>query len=1205
MKQIIILIITMVMINLAYADPTSTIIDSKELNVDGFTAKLSTSLDVQWEKAGNEYTPVFKDDSMYQITLDPKTSKVISKELKPLPEVSFEVNKLSEEYCTNGFYFKECFKTEWDFCKFEAKNRIDSKEIKDIYELGDLSFWTEFLKLFGYKPDVKVIGYNITYKGDIVDLDPSLIYVYTSSSQVVFLNQTEVSNFGLRLHAPVLFMDFNTPNEGTYVQDNSIYNNFGTNSGATYNAIGGYDESGAYQFDGVNDNITVADSTSLRPVSYTYSTWLKTSSTATMAVIDKYSGSSVAGNDLSRRGTGIAIVSGKARLNSRNSLASMYLDSLNVVNDNYWHHIVGTFDLSSTTSKIYVDGILQATNDTYAYEPSTEPFMIGARYDTGIRFNGAIDQVQIWNRALSADEVLQLYNGTKNNAQYIGKYNLQGDYKSGVFYNSTSTYWNVTLSTADTYSPATGIVNNKNEINLSNPNLVGYWALDNNYNDALGRNNGTCSGTSCPNNATGLSSGAYTFDGTNDFINLTNDVATLNALTISTWYKRAPVAFFIGEGDSIIDMEYGNASDRVILLFINNGTANSIRLRLGYKDAIATSDSAELSNIIMDYKWHHILVTKETNGNATYYVDSISKGIKNCSSGDVSVGNLNSIIGARGDVSTHFINGSIDEVLIYNTSLTPAEITQIYKSGLSQHANTNITLQTRTANNYNISDSGLVAFWALNRDTGENSTYFKDMLGVNNGTCTGTGCPTYTADGVVGGAYDFDGVNDRISIPPFKYGNTFTTSYWIKPSDLSGTEMILTKKTTPAIESVQQYISNQVIKARVFSADDVYIGRTTGNVLTTDWQFITITYNGSSASNGIKIYRNGIQVDNFDFQAGSFSSFNDLLIATEIGRQNALENPSAYFNGFIDEVRIYNRSLSASEIQNLYQLGSYHINWSSNWSIPTTVQDNFPSGTMSLGKFMQFKTTFNTNDTAVSPYLINHSISNGSAHDTTPPYFVILPNNSTYNYSTNISIQSLGNDTESNPVNYSINTTQFEINESGWIINSSGSVPVGFYSINETITDIVGNQNSTIFSITIQKYPIRAILYLNSTQADINCTNYCWVNITATTESMHQQNIYLERNNYPFIYGALPLTVQMPFQKSGNYTIKAYVLEDDTYQYSQENWTVRVAFNNSELNNPAKVYAKKTDNTIIGWIGKDSCIYTSNDRVGNCTGTEI
>jgi len=216
-----------------------------------------------------------------------------------------------------------------------------------------------------------------------------------------------------------------------------------------------------------------------------------------------------------------------------------------------------------------------------------------------------------------------------------------------------------------------------------------------------------------------------------------------------------------------------------------------------------------------------------------------------------------------------------------------------------------------------------------------------------------------------------------------------------------------------------------------------------------------------------------------------------------------------------------------------------------------------------------------------------------------------LPNNSTYNYSTNISIQSLGNDTESNPVNYLINTTQFEINESGWIINSSGSVPVGFYSINETITDTVGNQNSTIFSITIQKYPIRAILYLNSTQADINCTNYCWVNITATTESMHQQNIYLERNNYPFIYGALPLTVQMPFQKSGNYTIKAYVLEDDTHEYSQENWTVRVAFNNSELNNPAKVYAKKTDNTIIGWIGKDSCIYTSNDRVGNCTGTEI
>jgi hypothetical protein len=93
---------------------------------------------------------------------------------------------------------------------------------------------------------------------------PTAYYIFNSSPEVVFTNRTEVSNLGLRPIAPVLFMDFNSPNESTYVRDNSLYNNFGILvSSPLYNVTGGYDGSSAYQFDGNERYVSITDSDSL------------------------------------------------------------------------------------------------------------------------------------------------------------------------------------------------------------------------------------------------------------------------------------------------------------------------------------------------------------------------------------------------------------------------------------------------------------------------------------------------------------------------------------------------------------------------------------------------------------------------------------------------------------------------------------------------------------------------------------------------------------------------------------------------------------------------------------------------------------------------------------------------------------------------------------------------------------------------------
>ena len=82
---------------------------------------------------------------------------------------------------------------------------------------------------------------------------------------------------------------------------------------------------------------------------------------------------------------------------------------------NRWYHVVLT--ISDGTYKYYVDGTLVRTAQSITSEFQNIPFLIGAGSGSnlvGNRFfyNGLIDDVAIWNRALTADEVLKVYNGT-------------------------------------------------------------------------------------------------------------------------------------------------------------------------------------------------------------------------------------------------------------------------------------------------------------------------------------------------------------------------------------------------------------------------------------------------------------------------------------------------------------------------------------------------------------------------------------------------------------------------------------------------------------------------------------------------------------------------------------------------------------------------------------------------------------------------
>ena len=96
-----------------------------------------------------------------------------------------------------------------------------------------------------------------------------------------------------------------------------------------------------------------------------------------------------------------------AQLYSGTHLGShAYLPGTTKINANEWVHLVGVYDGAS--SELYVNGVLDATGQLGSYTLSGG-FRIGALWNGGYNFLGNIQNVRIWDRALSSSEILQLY----------------------------------------------------------------------------------------------------------------------------------------------------------------------------------------------------------------------------------------------------------------------------------------------------------------------------------------------------------------------------------------------------------------------------------------------------------------------------------------------------------------------------------------------------------------------------------------------------------------------------------------------------------------------------------------------------------------------------------------------------------------------------------------------------------------------------
>jgi hypothetical protein len=670
--------------------------------------------------------------------------------------------------------------------------------------------------------------------------------------------------------------------ESTYPESKSTYSKLLTDhvtstDGISYGTLS-YTASGksgpAYNFNG-SSYIDVGNTTlNFGTNSFSLSLWFNpTSGNVLQMLLSKgFWGGSISGfylnleNRFNSNQRGISFGMNSGGYYSTNGTTSGF--SYNVGS---WNHVVVTWDSTAKSLKIYLNGVQATTSLIQGSAVSgisnisnSYAGLIGSYIDSNgtsrtLHYSGLMDSVVTWNKVISSTEVTQLYNNG-NGGEYPFSSNL--------------------------------MVSPNNKFGMDNGTLV----------------NATLT--------TGKIGNAFQFDGIDDYVALPNNSLNFTGdFSVSAWIYVGNVS---GE-KYIISNSNGNA------LNINFGWVFGLfdnKLSFGsYANTTYTFWTS--TNSIVANTWYHVLVTKKTSQSPKFYINGVLSNntypFQNASTestnpvySSATYPNIKSSIGTymynNGSNSYGYWIGKLDALNVWTKELTQSEVTELYNSGNGKQLDVT-----------SIVTSGLV----LNLDASRKSSYpntgttWFDISGngydvtLTNGVTYGT-----TASGIM----SFNGTTQfatRATISP-----TFTVGcidMWIKPntiinssSDFSAILTLATSTTSAwyvALGSATSLISGEYITISEAVSSKRVCVTDGGSLSANSWVNLLINYE----SGQYKIYLNNVLKNTVTYNGGvlQLTTPNSIYIGCAAGESSP---PRGFFNGDISNVKIYNRTLSSTEM---------------------------------------------------------------------------------------------------------------------------------------------------------------------------------------------------------------------------------------------------------------------------------------------------
>jgi len=664
---------------------------------------------------------------------------------------------------------------------------------------------------------------------------------------------------------------------GASAKDSSGQGNNGTITGADWTNEGKFNK--ALSFNGTSDYVQMSDSGSLDidDGDLSLSVWIKPSS------VSGERGIIGIGSSYHQK------VFLEVKDGSLDSTLNANWDSrltAGTIQNDMWHHVVGVvkkIDSSNSTVILYVNSEEVGRSDIGEILDSTGDMRIGFRGGSYF-FSGLIDEVKIYNYALTEEEIKQEYNQGKVTVMGV----VGGDGSGSTSSAGTAEYcvsgssdscdppvaeWNFDEKTGDYAYDTSG---NGNTGTLTNMEVVDWKSA------------GECHSGAC-----------LDFDGDNEYVSCSDVSLNLTtAATVSAWiYPRA--SSFVSRGDIL------SKSERAVILSTGNSPSNK-QLQVWYKNSTGWSGCATNSNTLSENQWHYVTTAIDVPNNIyKVYINGIEQ--KSCTpSGNIVSESSSYTIG--GQSSSRNFNGKIDQVRIYDYARTPAQIAWDYNKGKP------------------------VAHWRF--DEGQGTTLYDESDNDNDGTLnlgssgqTSAGSVKVDAEtawyngrnGKQNYSLNFDGEDDYVDCghdDSLDITDAITISAWVNP-DTSTADYPQTIYRTSGDNGWQFRIRD----------DDLYrFGWLTyvtnwypkcqwdyGEAGLNTWYHVVGTYDKDVGSNNLKLYVNG-ELKSQGTKTGSIVSVSDIHLY--IGKNS---------HGQIDEVKIFNYALSPLQIKTEYNMGAARL----------------------------------------------------------------------------------------------------------------------------------------------------------------------------------------------------------------------------------------------------------------------------------------
>jgi hypothetical protein len=612
-------------------------------------------------------------------------------------------------------------------------------------------------------------------------------------------------------------------------------------------------------------------------------------------------------------------------------------------------------------------------------DPTTAAFTWDGRYfQYRVQLNGDGNSTPAFGDVTITDSSGHGFNDTS-----------QSDFLNGTFVGQMSIWYGDEIKLPE--------IANTDPVNIYGPgeaNIAGTWHLDESSwgtvvdSSGKGRSGNATLGAT-PSPLAQVGTGCGSFDGVAGRVDLGSVSELVNTnLTVSLWFKstqtnRASLISTYSAGNPYFSLELNsngtNTAPGKVAFILNDGSG----------DMFAVS----LTSGLNDGLWHNAYAIRQ--GRYLYlYVDANMSGFTDLGAGFGGLAAASPVLGRKGQDSSEYYQGYLDEVVIWNRALTDREVGQNCAAGYTTTGQGQYTCQVLDSGQpatwqllswvadapYNrplsVTDASLVGLWRM--EDGGPAAVTNSVMTGNNGAASGA--PTFGSAGRFTKCIGFNGSSDYVTIANYaaiQPASSISVEAWVNASQWDN---------RPVFDKSAAGNNGYALGLNASGLPYFWVGKGAGGVTCAGylpirvgkWTHLCGTYDGSK----LRLYVDGEIEGTTNLVGGVLASGASALIGHDSGGTH-------YFSGLIDEVAVHNRALDAEEARDHYRAGAVTLELQarSSYGDPTFSGINFVGpggltntyftlssgesliGSLGLGQYFQYRAYLATEDFRITPRL--------------------------------------------------------------------------------------------------------------------------------------------------------------------------------------------------------------------------------------------